>query len=557
MSCGGSTATPTPAGSGAVACASSRQSCDGVCVDLQTDPRNCGECDVACPEGDVCTSGACALFCGGGATKCGNQCVDLRDDPSHCGACEASCGPNAACVNAQCALLAGEDATSPLPRGDASPDANGANTANTEADAAHPEADAAQPETDARAGDAGGGGADASCPAMCGTACVDTAIDVANCGACSSPCAAGSVCTNGMCAATSSNWNTFGHDAQHSGENPDETGVPPPSDSWSVPVFTSGLSPAVAENGRVFVTGQSSFNTDAPLVALSASDGSPLWTYNFGSVFSVGHPSVANGAVYVQTVGSSENCYLWSFDAATGNTLWTAGFPSQWVNFWAPMTYGSTVYINGGEYGGLYGFNAADGAQIFFNGSIGQYDSWSPAYFGGAVYSFVDGTFQANDPATGTAVWSTSIPWNWTGYSMNTSPAFSSSMAYVISPPNLVAVDPSTRTVAWSANGSFSGTPAVADGVVYATNGGSLVARDAASGDLLWTFVGDQSLSYPPAVANGYVYVSSANSVYAVQISTHQQVWTAPGGGWVTLAAGRLLVAGADGTLRGFVLSTP
>jgi hypothetical protein len=58
-------------------------------------------------------------------------------------------------------------------------------------------------------------------------------------------------------------------------------------------------------------------------------------------------------------------------------------------------------------------------------------------------------------------------------------------------------------------------------------------------------------------VANGYVYAASANNVYAVQIASHRQTWTAPVGGWVTVASGRLLVAGTDGALHGFVLATP
>jgi outer membrane protein assembly factor BamB len=140
---------------------------------------------------------------------------------------------------------------------------------------------------------------------------------------------------------------------------------------------------------------------------------------------------------------------------------------------------------------------------------------------------------------------------------MNTSPVFGGSLGYVVAPPNLVAIDLSMHAAAWTANGSYAGTPAVSNGVVYGTSAGSLVARDAATGNLLWTFVGDQNLSYPPVVANGYVYVSSPNNVYAVKIATHAQAWTAAAGGWVTVAAGRLLVAGTDGTLRGYVLTTP
>jgi hypothetical protein len=43
--------------------------------------------------------------------------------------------------------------------------------------------------------------------------------------------------------------------------------------------------------------------------------------------------------------------------------------------------------------------------------------------------------------------------------------------------------------------------------------------------------------------------------VYAWDTTTHVQAWTAPVGGWVTIAARRLLVAGADGVLNALVLS--
>ena len=317
------------------------------------------------------------------------------------------------------------------------------------------------------------------------------------------------------------------------------------------------LSPAVVEDGRVFVTYSTYNSANASIVGLHVADGSPLWRYNFGTISSEGHPSVSNGSVYVQTVGSNENCYLWALGAATGSVTWTAPFTSQWASFWAPMTYGGTVYIDGGEYGGLYGFSTADGSQTFFNSGIGQYDSWSPAYSNGSLYTFVAGTFQSEDPTTGAAGWSMTTIWNWNGYSMNTSPVLAGSLGYVVAPPNLVAIDLSQHAAAWSANASYTGTPAVSNGVVYGTSAGSLVARDAATGGLLWTFVGDQGLSYPPVVANGYVYVSSPSNVYAVNVATHAQVWTAPVGGWSTVAAGRVLVAGTDGTLRGYVLRTP
>ena len=127
-------------------------------------------------------------------------------------------------------------------------------------------------------------------------------------------------------------------------------------DSWSVVVSPSGsaLSPVTVESGRAFATYSTYFGTVAPITGYDVSDGSPLWAYNFGAVESVGHPSVVGGTVYVQTNhGTSGDSYLWAFDAAGGTVTWAAVFDSQWENFWAPLVVGGSVFIDGGEYGGL------------------------------------------------------------------------------------------------------------------------------------------------------------------------------------------------------------
>jgi hypothetical protein len=80
-------------------------------------------------------------------------------------------------------------------------------------------------------------------------------------------------------------------------------------------------------------------------------------------------------------------------------------------------------------------------------------------------------------------------------------------------------------------------------------------SRDAATGTLAWTFVGDTALSYPPVIANGFVYVASDSHVYAVDISTHKQADQGAFGGWLTISGHRLIVAGADGTLSAYLLT--
>jgi hypothetical protein len=378
-----------------------------------------------------------------------------------------------------------------------------------------------------------------------GASSVDAADDGAN-----------ELCTAPGC---SSNWWMFGYGAAHTGYNTAELGTPPMLARWDLAIPSAGaLHPACAENGRAFVT----YDTSGPPAVLAAIDiatGSVVWTYDFGAPESVGHPSVMNGTVYVQTnkgIGSSNpTSDLWAIDSMSGSVRWSSVFEAQWENYWAPTVGGTGVYINGGQFGGLYGFLVSDGTELFFDADFPQCDSWTPAFSQGVLYSYVQGGFVASDPSTGTLLWDNSIRGNFDAYSMNATTAVGERAAYVIAPPQLAAIDLETEDFAWIASAAFSGTPALADGVVYAISGGELVASDAATGAPSSTFAGDMALSYPPIVANEFVYVSSDQNVYAVDRTTDTQVWSAPVGGWLSIASGHLLVASSDGSLHGFTLT--
>lgn len=70
-------------------------SCEGRCVDVAIDPRNCGTCGQQCEQplhGEaVCIDGMCQIACDPEHTKCDRKCVRLDQDPSHCGSCNNSC----------------------------------------------------------------------------------------------------------------------------------------------------------------------------------------------------------------------------------------------------------------------------------------------------------------------------------------------------------------------------------------------------------------------------------------------------------------------------------
>jgi hypothetical protein len=87
----------------------------GTCTDIQNDPRNCGACGNDCGE-LTCQNYACfhlvdealgvQLACETqGLAECGGVCVDVASDPTNCGACGYACG-GFACVLGSCVELA-------------------------------------------------------------------------------------------------------------------------------------------------------------------------------------------------------------------------------------------------------------------------------------------------------------------------------------------------------------------------------------------------------------------------------------------------------------------
>ena len=85
----------------------------GACVDLESDPANCGACGKTCSTGEVCLSsaigmpGACTPVlptspCPANYTDCKAEgCVltaAMKGNPIHCGGCNNVCAPNEICT---------------------------------------------------------------------------------------------------------------------------------------------------------------------------------------------------------------------------------------------------------------------------------------------------------------------------------------------------------------------------------------------------------------------------------------------------------------------------
>ncbi|WP_438032450.1 MopE-related protein [Sorangium sp. So ce204] len=74
------------------------------CIDVQSDPENCGACGASCPADTTCVGGQCT--CADGLALCGSTCVDLAEDERHCGACGEACGEGD-CIDGVCTACGG------------------------------------------------------------------------------------------------------------------------------------------------------------------------------------------------------------------------------------------------------------------------------------------------------------------------------------------------------------------------------------------------------------------------------------------------------------------
>ena len=101
-------------GEGGGLCPDGRTPCGGQCVDLFTDPTNCGGCGATCSQGEFCHQGLCTPDCEDecrtpGEQRCSDKfaaavatCGQHDDDACLEWGALAPCGPGQTCSNGQC-----------------------------------------------------------------------------------------------------------------------------------------------------------------------------------------------------------------------------------------------------------------------------------------------------------------------------------------------------------------------------------------------------------------------------------------------------------------------
>ena len=76
--------------------------CGSSCVQLATDPQNCGSCGHACPRGQECAGSLCSPPCTAPLVRCGADCVDTVTDEQNCGVCGHACAATEGCAHSTC-----------------------------------------------------------------------------------------------------------------------------------------------------------------------------------------------------------------------------------------------------------------------------------------------------------------------------------------------------------------------------------------------------------------------------------------------------------------------
>ena len=88
-------------------CGDGQHECSGTCYP-DTDVLHCGPSCIACPVpaahgAAACVDDQCELDCESGYVQCPGACVDLNSDPDNCGTCGHECTSPQACISSNCA----------------------------------------------------------------------------------------------------------------------------------------------------------------------------------------------------------------------------------------------------------------------------------------------------------------------------------------------------------------------------------------------------------------------------------------------------------------------
>ena len=320
----------------------------------------------------------------------------------------------------------------------------------------------------------------------------------------------------------------FQIDATHTGATTSATLTPPLKQRWVVN-FGQPISYPLIADGRVYVTVKNASVPGTTLFALNAANGATLWSSNLGGSFPWSGSCYENGRVFALNASG----LLRAFDGATGNVVWSALLPNQFMFTSMPTVRDGVIYTGGAGSGGtVYAVNATNGALLWTR-SVANGDHSSPAVTSDGVYvSYACPNVYKLDPVTGAVIWHFAPGCSGGG---GKTPALYNDRLYVRDSAGTIH---DSFTGALIGNFVAKNTPVFSgsrgfflEGPNFFGSFGTLRGRDVDTNAVLWSFAGDGSLQSAVLAVNDYVYVGSASGkLYAVNAATGQQVWVTQSG---------------------------
>ena len=174
---------------------------------------------------------------------------------------------------------------------------------------------------------------------------------------------------------------------------------------------------------------------------------------------------------------------------------------------WRILVVNGVLYVSAG---GEYAFNALTGQALWTNNTVKS--DTSPVVANGLVYfGGNNNNAFALDAKTGAVRWSVQLG----GYNNTVSPAMANGVFYIGAyDNNLYAFDGTTGKILWRAVPGAGYAPAVANGVIYTSTDGGLMAFNVKTGRLLWSYLipynQQGSVVCSVTIDNGMLYVGTS-----------------------------------------------
>ena len=231
---------------------------------------------------------------------------------------------------------------------------------------------------------------------------------------------------------------------------------------------------------------------------------------------------------------SSDDHWIYAFDAATGNIKWKYGTADEGGSKCGFNSDGTVVYC-GTDDKSLRALEASDGSLMWKFSTGGAVTSLTRVGADGSLYfGCLDGYFYALNP-DGSLKWKRNLDdeiWSSPALLAEGKAIFIGSMAEGLA--NVFSLDGKTGEVIWKrqTGASVFSSPAVSrDGkaVFVCSLDANCYAFDTGNGEKLWVFEGDSAFQSSPAVrkADGTLYVgSSEGNIYALDSATGKVKWT-------------------------------